>query len=192
MLPRPLDWSLMVPARPPTPCKSTKYRLPDAEITKGRSSLHLSLAQGTKCNMLNWTWSLSLVLKSEMTLCHMSTCFKGKHFNSSVPVQKTWKYDINRHGHFFFHSFRIQLSARLSQCYPEPPWRQLLPCLNSPHDLLGRSTFLQEHRHQIQPGHVQDAGSSAGPCPGIWSVCQECIRLLKLTLLISSFSFLMV
>ena len=33
------DWSLMVPARPPTPCKSTKSRLPDAEITKGRRSL---------------------------------------------------------------------------------------------------------------------------------------------------------
>ena len=44
MLPRPLDWSLMVPARPPTPCKSTKSRLPDAEITKGRRSLHTSLA----------------------------------------------------------------------------------------------------------------------------------------------------
>ena len=43
MLPRPLDWSLMVPARPPTPCKSTKSRLPDAEITKGRRSLHLHL-----------------------------------------------------------------------------------------------------------------------------------------------------
>ena len=41
MLLRPLDWSLMVPARPPTPCKSTKSRLPDAEITKGRRSLHL-------------------------------------------------------------------------------------------------------------------------------------------------------
>ena len=35
MLPRPPDWSLMKPARPPTPCKSTKSRLPDAEITKG-------------------------------------------------------------------------------------------------------------------------------------------------------------
>ena len=43
MLPRPLDWSLMVPARPPTPCKSTKSRLPDTEITKGRRSLHLKL-----------------------------------------------------------------------------------------------------------------------------------------------------
>ena len=28
-------------ARPPTPCKSTKSRLPDTEITKGRHSLHL-------------------------------------------------------------------------------------------------------------------------------------------------------
>ena len=27
MLPRPLDWSLEVPARPPTPCKPTKSRL---------------------------------------------------------------------------------------------------------------------------------------------------------------------
>ena len=40
MLPRPLGWSLSVPARPPTPPKSTKSRLPDAEITKGRRSLH--------------------------------------------------------------------------------------------------------------------------------------------------------
>ena len=43
MLPRPLDWSLMVPARPPTRCKSTKSRLPDAEITKERRSLHLDI-----------------------------------------------------------------------------------------------------------------------------------------------------
>ena len=38
MLPRPLDWSLMVPANPPTPCKSTKSKLPDAEIRKGHRS----------------------------------------------------------------------------------------------------------------------------------------------------------
>ena len=41
MLPRPLDWYLMVLAWPPAPCKSTKSRLPDADITKGRRSLHL-------------------------------------------------------------------------------------------------------------------------------------------------------
>ena len=35
----------MVPARPPTPCKLTKSRLPDAEITKGRRSLHLHTSQ---------------------------------------------------------------------------------------------------------------------------------------------------
>ena len=44
MLPLPLGWSLMVPPRPPTPCKSTKSRLQDAEITKGRRSLHLVCA----------------------------------------------------------------------------------------------------------------------------------------------------
>ena len=43
MLQRLLEWSLMVPARPPTPCKSTKSRLPDAEITKGHRSLHFFL-----------------------------------------------------------------------------------------------------------------------------------------------------
>ena len=42
MLPRPLDWSFMVPAT--TPYKSTKSRLPDAENTKGRRSLHLRLS----------------------------------------------------------------------------------------------------------------------------------------------------
>ena len=42
MLPQPLGRSLMVPARPPTPCKSTKSRLPDTEITKGCRSLHRS------------------------------------------------------------------------------------------------------------------------------------------------------
>ena len=49
MLLQPLDWSLMVPARLPTPCKSTKSRLPDAEITKGRRSLHLGIRRSTHC-----------------------------------------------------------------------------------------------------------------------------------------------
>ena len=39
----------MVPARPPTPCKSTKSRLPDAEITKGRRSLHPSVSKLLLC-----------------------------------------------------------------------------------------------------------------------------------------------
>ena len=50
MLPRPLDWSLMVPARPPTPCKSTKSRLPDAEITKGPSPQLLLFSKHASMN----------------------------------------------------------------------------------------------------------------------------------------------
>ena len=67
MLPRPSDWSLYVPARHPTPCKSTKSRLPDAEITKGRRSLHLDLLVRTACRHFTKMNSF-LVLKPQCFL----------------------------------------------------------------------------------------------------------------------------
>ena len=59
-------WSPMGPARSPTQCKSTEFRLPDCEITKGQHSLHpLPLTQRSKhffpCLLLKtgsckWSW----------------------------------------------------------------------------------------------------------------------------------------
>ena len=78
MLPRPLDWSLMVPARPPTPCKSTKSRLRDAEITKvnKRSSIkdrrhHSSFSYSP--HLLGSVGSLFLRMLTRARLCTASS-----------------------------------------------------------------------------------------------------------------------
>ena len=88
MLPRPLGWSLKVPARPPTPCKSTKSRLPDAKITKGRRSFHLFSWVYLRCV---YTIIVECLNHYNIPLAFKSLSHMGVYHTVFIQYLSSWK-----------------------------------------------------------------------------------------------------